>query len=127
MPFKSGQSGNPKRRAQGSQNKITRALKESILQALDEAGGNEGAVGYLRWLAHENPSAFAGLLSKVLPSTIASTGQDGALKIILEQRIIRPQDRNSGAARRSVARRRNARSHLHGRAGMDASIVGNPQ
>ena len=101
MPFKSGQSGNPKRRAQGSQNKITRALKESILQALDEAGGNEGAVGYLRWLAHENPSAFAGLLSKVLPITIASTGQDGALKIILEQRIIRPQDRNSGAVRAS--------------------------
>jgi len=55
----------------------------------------------LRWLAHENPSAFAGLLSKVLPITIASTGQDGALKIILEQRIIRPQDRNSGAVRAS--------------------------
>jgi hypothetical protein len=82
-----------------SQNKITRALKESILQALEEAGGNEGAVGYLRWLAHENPSAFAGLLGKVLPMTIASTGQDGALKIILEQRIVRPQDRNSGGVR----------------------------
>jgi hypothetical protein len=64
MPFKFGQSGNPKGRAQGSQNKITRALKESILHALEEAGGNEGAVSYLRWLAHENPSAFAGLLGR---------------------------------------------------------------
>jgi hypothetical protein len=99
MPFKSGQSGNPKGRAQGSQNKITRALKESILQALEEAGGNEGAVGYLRWLAHKNPPAFASLLGKVLPMTVASTDQDSALKIILEQRIVRPQHRNSEGVR----------------------------
>jgi hypothetical protein len=33
MPFKPGQSGNPKGRAQGSQNKITRALKEASVTA----------------------------------------------------------------------------------------------
>ena len=38
MPFKPGQSGNPKGRAQGSQNKITRALKEAILLAAERAG-----------------------------------------------------------------------------------------
>jgi len=32
------------------------------------AGGKEGSVGYLRRLAIENSSAFAGLLAKVLAS-----------------------------------------------------------
>jgi hypothetical protein len=30
-----------------------------------------GKVGYLKWLAKNNSSAFAGLLGKVLPTTIA--------------------------------------------------------
>ena len=51
-------------------------LKDSILDALEEAGIEGGSVGYLRWLAHEHPPAFAGLVGKVLPMTIAGTEQD---------------------------------------------------
>ena len=59
-------------RPKGSLNKTTTQLKEAILGALEAAGGKEGSVGYLRRLAIENSSAFASLLGKVLPSTLAA-------------------------------------------------------
>jgi hypothetical protein len=94
MPFKPGQSGNPKGRAQGSQNKITRALKESILEALEEAGGEGGSVEYLTWLATTNSSAFAGLLGKVLPMTVADTAQNEETKIVIKQHVVWPKDKD---------------------------------
>ena len=76
---KYGQSGRPK----GATNKITRALKDAITMAAEEVGGlklvkkgkrwgwvatNEGGlVGYLKWLAVEQPHSFTGLLGKLLP------------------------------------------------------------
>src|SRR5262249_32651407 len=54
-------------RPKGAQNKTTLAMKEMILQSLDNVGG----VKYLETLAIENSSAYAGLLGKVLPSTLA--------------------------------------------------------
>lgn len=60
-----------KGRPKGSPNKTTTALKEAILQAATESGGPEGMVGYLKTLAADQPVAFAGLLGKVLPMTVA--------------------------------------------------------
>src|SRR5262249_6028731 len=59
-------------RPKGSQAKVTIALKEAILRAGEEAGGKEGLVGYLKMLARNNSSAYAGLLGKILPSTLAA-------------------------------------------------------
>ncbi len=42
-------------------------LRTAILEALDKAGGKEGAVGYLSNLAVTNSSAFASLLGRVIP------------------------------------------------------------
>jgi hypothetical protein len=56
-----------KGRPKGSPNKMTRALKDIILQALDEAGG----AAYLKRQADKNPVAFMALLGKVLPMQIA--------------------------------------------------------
>lgn len=53
-------------RKKGTPNKVTKALKEMILGALDEAGGQR----YLKKQADENPVAFMTLLGKVLPSEI---------------------------------------------------------
>lgn len=54
-------------RSKGIPNKTTAALKEMILAALGELGGQE----YLQKQAKENPSAFMTLLGKVLPMTVA--------------------------------------------------------
>lgn len=60
-----------KRQNQGKRgpNKETKALKEMILQALDEQKG--GGVAYLKDQALMNPNAFLSLLGKVLPTTLA--------------------------------------------------------
>jgi Family of unknown function (DUF5681) len=104
MPFKPGQSGNPKGRAQGSQNKITRALKEAILIAAERAGfklkpdvaaTEGGLVGYLEVVAVQEVGAFCSLLGKVLPMVMAGEnekGETGPLKIV--STIVWPKDKD---------------------------------
>jgi len=54
-------------RKKGVPNKVTKQLKEMILGALDDAGGQE----YLKQQAIENPGPFLALVGKVLPTTLA--------------------------------------------------------
>jgi hypothetical protein len=79
-------------RPKGAKNKTTRALKEAILLAAENVGridedvevsekghaikrrwatGEDGLVGYLEGLATNEPVAYAGLLGRVLPMTVA--------------------------------------------------------
>jgi hypothetical protein len=53
-------------RVKGVPNKVTKELKEMILGALDDAGGQV----YLARQADENPTAFLTLVGKVLPMSI---------------------------------------------------------
>ena len=53
-------------RPKGAKNKTTTALKEMILGALDDAGGQD----YLREQAEVNPGPFLTLIGKVLPLSI---------------------------------------------------------
>lgn len=62
-------------RKKGTPNKINALLKDQILQAGAEAHEG-GMVGYLKHQAIENPTAFMGLLGKVLPTQI-ETGPAG--------------------------------------------------
>lgn len=66
----------------GIPNKVNKALKDMILGALDDAGGQ----AYLKRQADENPSAFMTLIGKVLPTQIAGDpdGAPVALKIVRE-------------------------------------------
>lgn len=59
-------------------NKETKALREMILQALDEQPG--GGVDYLKIQAAENPNAFMSLLGKVLPMQVTGEG-GGPVKV----------------------------------------------
>jgi len=60
--------GQPK----GSPNRNTKALREMILGALDDAGGQE----YLAQQAIENPGPFMTLLGKVLPKSVDLSPED---------------------------------------------------
>ena len=70
QPFEKGHKklGGRKR---GVPNKFPRAVIDVILAAAEDVGfngrGDDGLIGYLRWLANRQPVAFAGLLGRVLP------------------------------------------------------------
>jgi hypothetical protein len=59
-------------RPKGSQNKITKDLKNMILGALSDVGGQS----YLARQAIENPNAFMALLGKVLPTTLSAEAEN---------------------------------------------------
>ena len=77
--------GTPKTggRKKGTPNKINALLKDAILQAAQRAGGGgtEGTVNYLTEQASANPTAFMGLLGKVLPMTVQGAGGDGEVVV----------------------------------------------
>mgnify|MGYP001574382248 CR=1 FL=1 len=77
-------SGFPKTggRVKGVPNKIGKALKEMILEALSAAGG----VNYLTRQAEESPAAFMALIGKVLPMTVV--GDPTAPLIVKIERVI---------------------------------------
>ena len=63
----------------GVPNKLTREVREMVLQALDEEGG----IQYLRWAARSKPVAFLQLLGRLIPSEIrASVAADGMTLIL---------------------------------------------
>jgi hypothetical protein len=71
-------------RAKGTPNKTTKALKEMILGALDQAGGE----AYLLQQAQENPNAFLTLVGKVLPTTLAGDPNNPVQHIHTIERVI---------------------------------------
>lgn len=79
--FGKGNPGKPK----GATNKVTREVKQMILEALDGAGGVE----YLTDRARDprTASAFLTLVGKVLPLQVSGAGPNGEhvfTKIIVE-------------------------------------------
>jgi hypothetical protein len=58
-------------RKKGTPNKTTTQLKEAILAAAEQAGGDGGLVNYLHEQARMNPGHFMTLLGKVLPLQVA--------------------------------------------------------
>lgn len=67
-------------RQRGTPNRVTGALKDMILTALDEAAPG-GGVEYLKQQAGANPAAFLALVGKVLPMTIAGD-PNAPLKVV---------------------------------------------
>ena len=75
-------------RPKGSPNKVSKTLKDMILEALDKAGG----VDYLVQRAQENDGAFLTLVGKVLPMDIQA---DISATVIskIERRIVKPNEK----------------------------------
>lgn len=81
-------------RKAGTPNKVTAALKDAILEALDVAKGlpvegqseaPTGAVAYLQRQSEENPVAFMTLIGKVLPLQLAGDGDGGPMTLIIKR------------------------------------------
>lgn len=62
--------------------KVTHALKEAILLAAEQAGGEGGVVEYLTRQAEREPAAFMSLLGRVLPLTLQGD-KDNPLQVEL--------------------------------------------
>lgn len=81
--FGKGNPGKPK----GATNKITKELKEMILEALDGAGG----VGYLQERATDprTASAFLSLIGKVLPMQVTGDPENPVGITVIERVIVK--------------------------------------
>ena len=80
-PFAAGNTGRPK----GAVGKVPKALKEAVLGAFNQVGGQD----WLVKMAGEQPVAFMGMISKVLPLTLASDPDSPpTLKVIMERTFV---------------------------------------
>lgn len=82
MTFKKGEPRHAGAgRTKGTPNRTTKALKEALLQAADEAHP-QGVRGWLIKLSEKDPKAFASLLSRLLPTEarVESSGPTVVLK-----------------------------------------------
>jgi hypothetical protein len=77
-------------RPKGMPNKTTALLKDAILKAAQEAGGEAGMVGYLTEQAQKNPGPFLSLLGKVLPMQIAGDNENPLFISVVERKVVRP-------------------------------------
>ncbi len=78
--------GKPKTggRKPGTPNRTTSLLKDAILEAAQQAGGDpDGLVAYLKQQAEENPGPFMGLLGKMLPLQPAGSVDDEPIAITI--------------------------------------------
>lgn len=85
-----------KGRPKGVPNKTTALLREAILKAAEQAGGEAGLVGYLERQAKDTPAAFMALLGKVLPLQVAGDEDNPVQHIVkIERVVVRPSDRDA--------------------------------
>lgn len=77
-----------KGRPKGARNKVTKNLREMVLGALDDVGGQD----YLAEQAQTNPVAFMALLGKVLPPEPRSEPIPPVITLRLGDRDIRPPE-----------------------------------
>ena len=73
-----GEGNRGQGRLKGVPNRVTKQLKDMILQALDEADP-AGGVGYLKDQAVKNPTAFMSLVGRVLPLQVHGAGENGEM------------------------------------------------
>ena len=83
-------------RQAGTPNKTTALLKDAILKAAEQAGGENGLVGYLQEQAKASPAAFMSLLGKVLPMQVVGDEDNPVQHLVkIERVIVRPPDRDA--------------------------------
>lgn len=72
-----------KGRPKGSKNLVTKSIKEAIEAAFDQVGG----AAYLAKQAEGNPTAFMGLIGKIIPQQVQAA-VSGSLELKRIERVI---------------------------------------
>lgn len=80
-------------RQKGTPNKSSAALKDAILNAFEEVGGQS----YLVTVANEDPKTFCVLLGKVLPTQL--TGENGGPIQTEDVTMLTPEEKSQRLAR----------------------------
>lgn len=75
-------------RPKGKPNKVTIAVREMVIKALDQAGGVE----YLVRQAKDNPNAFMQLVGKVIPLQVAGDPDNPLMKVTVVE-LVAPEMR----------------------------------
>lgn len=75
--------GTPKTggRKKGTQNAVTKTLREAIEASFDKVGGAE----YLARMAEEQPTAYMTLLGKILPAHMNIRTTDNTFRLVVER------------------------------------------
>lgn len=81
-------------RKKGTPNKVSGALKDAILQAAEQAGEEQGIIGYLQKQANLNPGPFLALLGKVLPLQIGGDPGNPVQVEAIEIVIVKAADKD---------------------------------
>jgi hypothetical protein len=68
-------------RKKGTPNKLNAAVKDMILQALNEAH-EDGGVAYLKEQATKSPTAFLSLVGKLVPLDLKASVDAGGLQVV---------------------------------------------
>jgi hypothetical protein len=83
-----------KGRKPGSQNKVTKAIKDMVIEAMSEAGG----VAYLVVQSRENPVAFMTLIGKVIPLQVAAAVEiGGSMNLALDLNFVKTHVATTGS------------------------------
>ena len=75
----------------GRPNKVTRELKDMVLGALQDAGGQ----AYLASQAQANPGAFLSLIGKILPMQVAGKDSAPITPPAIDASNLSPQEREA--------------------------------
>ena len=76
-----------KGRVKGSKNKITKAVKQAVLDAFNEVGSSD----YLVKIARADPKTFCGLLGRVIPQEVNSSVEANVSYREIIFRVIEPK------------------------------------
>lgn len=68
-------------------NKVTRTLRDALMQSFEEVGGAE----YLVIQARTNPTAYLSMLAKIIPTEVTGAG-GGGIKLIVQTGVPRDDD-----------------------------------